>query len=415
MPSSEHPSALAEGKRCPEMGKDQRHCPVTGKTGGCPFAEILKATAPAVAPKVPEIVNDFYPRMFKNDPETKKFFNPANQFANPALQRIALGNAVVAYASNIEQPENLAEAIKIIAHKHCGLSVQDKHYPIVHRNLMAAIAHVLGDDVVTPEVGEGWSEAVLSLANVLIDAEKGLYQQAAERRGGWSGVKDFKVSYMEQVTSDCVEFTFTPVDGKGPIDFTPGQFLTLHLRLDGATPRHYSITSAPGQEYLKCCVKKIPGGFVSGAMHNLNVGDIVGLAPPFGAFQMTTGPAVLISAGIGATPMQCFLKSAPESVRFILHVDKNEKAHPFKANMEAAGVPTLFHYTEEPYVLKPYLAKGRPSPDALVQDVLKPYLSDCDFYLCGPASFLNDMKSALESAGAKRVHVDVFGPSLSLM
>merc|ERR1712211_168341 len=102
---------------------------------------------------------------------------------------------------------------------------------------------------------------------------------------------------MKQITADCVEFTFSAVDGEGPIDFTPGQFLTLHLQQKGATPRHYSITSAPGQNHLCCCVKKVPGGFVSNAMHKLKIGDIVGLAPPFGAFKMTMGPAVLISAG----------------------------------------------------------------------------------------------------------------------
>merc|ERR1712217_70751 len=81
--------------------------------------------------------------------------------------------------------------------------------------------------------------------------------------------------------------------------------------------------------------------------HQMSIGDVVGLAPPFGAFKMTPAPAVLISAGIGATPMQCFLRSAPESVRFILHVDKDEEAHPFRADMEAAGVPTHFHYTQK--------------------------------------------------------------------
>lgn len=395
MQTDEHPS-VCEGVK---------QCPVTGKTGGCPFAEILKATAPAVAPKVPDIVHDFYPRMFKNNPETKAFFNPANQFADPALQRIALGNAVVAYASNIDHPENLAGAIEIIANKHCGLSVQAEHYPIVHKNLMASISNVLGD-VVTPEIGNGWSEAILSLADVLINAEKDLYQKAAGRRGGWVGVKDFRVSAMNQITPECVEFTFRPVEGEGPIDFSPGQFLTLHLKQEGATPRHYSITNAPGNDYLKCCVKKVPGGFVSNAMHQMSIGDVVGLAPPFGAFKMTAAPAVLISAGIGATPMQCFLRSAPESVRFILHVDKDEEAHPFRADMEAAGVPTHFHYTQK---------EGcRPSPESLVQDVLQPYLSECDFFLCGPASFLKGMQSALQGAGAKSVNVDVFGPSLSL-
>jgi len=380
-------------------------CPVTGMQGACPFADIVKATAPAVAPKVPEIVNDFYPRMFKNNPETKAFFNPANQFADPPLQRMALAGAVVAYASNIDRLENLTGAVQIIANKHCGLSVQAEHYGIVHKNLMQSIGHVLGD-VVTPEIGNGWSEAVLALADTLINAEKAAYQTAAGRRGGWTGVKDFKVSSVRQVAGECAEFTFKPVNGAGPIDFTPGQFLTLHLKHEGATPRHYTVTNAPGQDYLQCCVKRIPGGFVSNAMHKLAVGDVVGLAPPFGAFKMTDGPAVLISAGIGATPMKCFLQSAAKSVRFVLHVDKTQATHPFKQEMEASGVPTHFHYTQE--------QGGRPSPVALVQGVLKPYLSECDFFLCGPTSFLTAMRDALQGAGAKSIHLDVFGPTLAL-
>jgi nitric oxide dioxygenase len=371
---------------------------------GCPFAGIIKATAPAVAPKVPDIVNDFYPRMFENNPETKAFFNPANQFADPPLQRMALANAVVAYASNIDQLENLTEAVKIITHKHCGLGVKPEHYGIVHKNLMASIAHILGD-IVTPEIGDGWSEAVLALAKIMHETEAANYKTAEERSGGWLGVKDFTVSGIRKVTEDCAEFTFTPVDGKAPIDFTPGQFLTLHMKKEGATPRHYTVTNAPGKDYLQCCTKKIPGGFVSNALHSLKEGEIVGLAPPFGVFTMKEGPAVLISAGIGATPMKSFIDSTPaDKLKLVVHVDKNEAAHPFREEMMACGAPTHFVYTQ---------ASGRPDPKTLVEEVLKPHLSDCDFYMCGPSAFLTAMKAALTEAGAKSVNVDVFGPALS--
>jgi len=87
---------------------------------GCPFAAIVKATAPAVAPKTREIVDDFYPRMFKQNPETQAFFNKANQFKEPPGQRMALANAIVAYASNIEDLGHLTGAVELIAHKHCG-------------------------------------------------------------------------------------------------------------------------------------------------------------------------------------------------------------------------------------------------------------------------------------------------------
>jgi nitric oxide dioxygenase len=370
---------------------------------GCPFAAIVKATAPAVAPKVTEIVDDFYPRMFRNNPEAKGFFNPANMYDEPPLQRQALANAVIAYASNIDQLGNLAEAVEVISNKHCGLGVKPEHYGIVHKNLMESIGHVLGD-IVTPEIGTGWSDAVLALAKILTEAEANLYKAAESRRGGWSGVKDFKVSNIRRLTADCAEFTFHPVDGSGPIDFTPGQFLTVHLKQEGATPRHYTVTNAPGKDFLQCCPKKVPMGLVSNTLHSMKEGDIVGLSAPFGVFKMKEGDAVLISAGIGATPMKSFIESAPGQVKFILHIDKNENTHPFKEEMLDSGATTHFIYTEK---------SGRPIAENIVKEQLSPYLKQCNFYLCGPGPFLQDWKAALEEAGAKSVNMDIFGPTLA--
>jgi|EP00927_Polykrikos_kofoidii_P050705 nitric oxide dioxygenase len=368
----------------------------------CPFAEIVKATAPVVAPECRAIVEDFYPRMFSKCPVTKSFFNPANQFADPPQQRIALANAIVAYASNIEDLTPLLPAVELIAHKHCGLSVQPQHYDIVHENLMESISHVLGSKVVTEEIGGAWSEAVLSLAKILYSREEELYKMAESRQGGWRGVKDFKLANKRSVSNSCVEFTFDPVDGAGPIDFHTGQFLTLHLKLEGATPRHYTVTNKPGEPFLQCCVKKAEKGFVSNALHAMEVGELVGLCAPFGIFGLKENPAVLVSAGIGITPMRGFVATAPEKVRLALHVDKNEAAHPFKD--EFANVSTHVHYTED---------DGRPNPQILVEDVLQPHLSDCDFYLCGPPGFVGAMRSALKQAGAKAVYMDVFGPALA--
>jgi nitric oxide dioxygenase len=374
-------------------------------SGGCPFAAIIKETTPAVGPKVPEIINDFYPRLFKNNPEAKAFFNPANQFADPPRQRLALANAVVAYASNIDDLGPLlvkGGAVDLICHKHCGLGVQSPHYQLVHDNLMASIAHILGSDVVTPEIGKAWSDAVLFLAKALIGKEKELYKIAEARTGGWKGVRDFKVAKKRLAATNAMEFTFEPIDNEGPIDFTPGQFLTLHMKKEGATPRHYTVTSAPGESFLQCCIKKVDKGFVSNNMHDIEEGTIVGLAPPFGAFEMHEKPAVLISAGIGATPMKSFMTSSPDKVKFALHVDKDEDAVPFKDIF--GKFANKFHYTS---------TAGRPKGSDLVESALKPYISECDFYLCGPPEFLADVKGALEAAGAKGVFVDVFGPALA--
>jgi nitric oxide dioxygenase len=337
--------------------------------------------------------------MFEQNPETKAFFNEANQFQDPPKQRMALTNAVIAYASNIDDLTPVLPAVEIIANKHCGLTVQPDHYGIVYKNLMESIGHVLGD-VVTEEIGKGWSDAVLSLANIMTTREEELYKMAEARQGGWRGVKDFKVVEKRQVSNACMEFTFEAVDGKGPIEFTTGQFLTLHLK--GSTPRHYTVTNKPGESFLQCCIKKLDKGQVSNAMHNLDIGTVVGLSPPFGVFTLKERPAVLISAGIGATPMKSFVETSPEKIKLALHVDRDVASQPFVDELSA--VPTHFHYTAE---------SGRPAPKDLIDGVLKPYLAECDFFLCGPGPFLSDMKKALADAGAQGVYCDVFGPELA--
>lgn len=383
---------------------DANNAPVSG----CPFAAIIKATAPAVAPQTRAIVDDFYPRLFRQNPETKAFFNQANQFSEQPTQRMALANAVVAYASNIDSLENLTGAVKLIANKHCGLGVEPEHYGIVHKNLMESIGHVLGD-VVTPEIGQGWSDAVLALAKIMYETETELYKAAEQRSGGWRGKREFKITSVKSVTADCKEFTFEPADGSAmPIDFTPGQFLTLHLGKHSteATPRHYTVTNAPGKPFLQCCIKRVEKGLISNLMHGLEEGAIVELSPPFGVFNLKPErKCVLISAGIGATPMKCFLDSAKDNVELLVHVDKNAEAHPFLDQVKASGVNTEFLYTAE---------RPRPSAEEVAELVKQKGLTDCDCYLCGPPAFLTGVKASLAEVGVQNVFLDVFGPELSL-
>merc|ERR1740129_2047454 len=125
------------------------------------------------------------------------------------------------------------------------------------------------------------------------------------------------------------------------------------------TPRHYTVTSAPGQPLLKCCVKRLEGGKVSNAVHALKEGDVVGLSPPFGTFGMNGRPAVLISAGIGATPMKAFLEADKSKVKMAVHVDKSEATHPFRQEFLDSGVSSHFHYTDK---------SGRPAAEDLVEE-----------------------------------------------
>ena len=101
---------------------------------------------------------------------------------------------------------------------------------------------------------------------------------------------------------------------------------------DGLTaPRHYTVTSKPGADFLQCTIKKIKGGKVSTYVHDkLKVGDIVQLTAPFDVFTVKpeeVESAVLISAGIGVTPMINFSESFGDKVKLTVHVDSTPEAY----------------------------------------------------------------------------------------
>merc|ERR1719229_517202 len=119
-------------------------------------------------------------------------------------------------------------------------------------------------------------------------------------------MQPFVVTAIEDVALDIKSFSFkSSINADEAFDFTPGQFLTLKVDPEGdglTAPRHYTVTSEPGADFLQCTVKKIPGGKVSTYLHDkVSVGDKVQLTAPFGIFPLesTEEPSVLMSAGIG--------------------------------------------------------------------------------------------------------------------
>jgi len=378
--------------------------PCVSKIG---WDELLKTMDSETSPNLERIISDFFPRLFSCCPYFRPFFNPSHQFAKEPAQHKAMVNFIVVYFASPDKEAKIVDYVEMISHKHCGLNVQPRDYIPFTKVLVASMWHIL-QETATLEMLYNFNDALELIAEELIETEKQTYEIAAARSGGWEGVQEFTVSSIRHVTSDAKEFTFKKLNDSTPIDFTPGQFLTVHLEVNGkiVTPRHYSVTNVPGKPYLQCCVKRIPDGFVSSTMHKLKVGEIVGLAPPFGTFKMKEGPAVLISAGIGFTSVKSLLESYPAQVKLLLHVDKSEESHPFRDDILACGVKTHFVYTN---------ASGRPDAKTLIEEVLQPYLTECDFYLCAPCGLQSIMKHELEASGAKSVNINVFGPALEAL
>jgi nitric oxide dioxygenase len=329
-------------------------------------------------------------------------------------QPLALATACIAYATNINDLSPLlvpGGPVAAICNRHVALGIHPMQYPLVHDVLMSAIGEVL-DGVVTPEIAAAWSEAVLFLAKAMIDTEESLYQMLEQREGGWSGFAEFEVSEINDLTENVRQVSFkppagSPLAGKN-FDFTAGQYLSLQIDIDGnglTAPRHYTTTSPIGADYLQCTIKKIKGGKVSTFVHeHLKVGDKVTLSAPLGVFTAPEEPtpAVLMSAGIGVTPMVNLKRSLGESVKFVVHVDKSPESHPYKDHFD--GSDSLFMYTSE---------SGRPTAEALVAKTLEKAGKDNEFYICGPEQWMDNVQKTLLAKGAKKVVCEVFGSQLA--
>lgn len=134
----------------------------------------------------------FYKRMFANDPLVKTFFNPAHQLTG--AQPRALADSVLAFSKNLDDLSKIGPAVELIAQKHVALDIKREHYPIVGRNLLAAMVEVLGKETANEEVIKGWTEAYGFLADVLATREEQIYNELQNQPGGWIGKRQFVVT-----------------------------------------------------------------------------------------------------------------------------------------------------------------------------------------------------------------------------
>lgn len=380
--------------------------------------DIIDATLPAVAENIDRITEVFYPLMFQRYPAVRAYFNQAHQAQG--TQRRALANAVVAYASNLDRLEALGDAVALIVHKHASLDIQPEHYPIVGECLLAAVREVLGE-AASDAVLAAWGEAYQQLADLLITAEENVYQTNAEKRGGWRGTRTFLLDRRTTESEVITSFHFVPADG-GPLpDFLPGQYITLILEIDGQTVRrNYSLSSQPGTDHLRISVKREPGGVVSSHLHDhLQPGQSVELTAPCGNFtlrQDSLRPIVMLSGGVGLTPLMSMLPVALEQGREVhfLHGSLNSRTHAFRDTLlrYQARYPELaVHYCySAPLPQDRGIANGFFDKARLAR--LLPTGDDFEVYLLGPRPFMQLAWSSLLDLGVtrERIHYEFFGP-----
>lgn len=387
-------------------------------------AETVRATLPAIAANIDRITTAFYARLFAAHPQLRRdLFNRGNQAQGS--QPRALAASIATYATSLVDPTapDPAELLARIGHKHASLGVTADRYQVVHDHLFAAIVEVLGADVVTAPVAEAWDAVYRSMADALIDLETHLYLTAGVEPG--DVFRRVRVTARADDPAGAAVFTVVSADPAAPLpDFLPGQYISVGVRLpDGARQlRQYSLVGAGGGGRLEFAVKRVdpvagcPAGEVSTHLHtHLRPGDELEITLPSGDLTVDVTahtPLVLISAGIGITPMIGVLERLaahqPERPIQVLHADRAPGTHPLRDRMRTL-TERLRHATLDLWYAEPVAGAhhGTLDPSAIA------LADDADIYLCGPAGFLDDVRARLTTAGIdpRRVHCEQFTPT----
>jgi nitric oxide dioxygenase len=391
---------------------------------------ISEASRPYIDASVPvlrqhglTITKLFYENMFAAHPELTRIFNMGNQ-ANGAQQQ-SLASAVFAYAANIGNPGALGPVVQRIVHKHVSVGIRAEHYPIVGHHLLGAIAATLGE-AATPALLDAWKEAYNSLATLLIQAEAEMYSTAGIEPGE---TRPMRVTEVVRESTNVLSIRMVAADEQPLADFKPGQYLSVAVDLaDGRRQlRQYSLSDQPGIGSYRISVKRedaeggTPAGEISNWLHaNVAVGNLLHVTHPFGEFTPETesdGPLVLLSAGVGVTPMVSALKRVaavnPQRRVIFAHAARNADHHALRAEVDALAdtMPNLS-------VVTFYEDKG--ADQAAIagrMDVARlpawP-VEQGEVYLCGPHKFMQAQWLGLLYRGvpAARLHREVFGPEL---
>jgi len=380
---------------------------------------IVKDTLPLVGDAIADIATVFYRRLFAAHPVLKRdLFNRGNQ-ANGA-QQAALAGAVAMYATALVDGDVAASAIMDrVAHKHASLGVAPEQYPVVYEHLFAAIAEVLGEDVVTASVAEAWSAVYWAMADDLIRREQLLYAAAGTTPSTtWMSAKVIDRVHQSPST---VAFTLAAGDGDDLPDFLPGQYISVAVQLpDGARQiRQYSLSHITGADRWRISVRR--DGVVSTHLHEyVFEGDTVHVSHPFGDITLSsdpTTPLLLISAGIGITPILGMLyhlqaESSGRQVT-VVHADRTRAVHAHRAELAelvdqipGAVLHTWYDELPDDYPVAAPDRRGRIDLRAI------DFPAEVNVYICGPAPFMAEATKQLGECDIprERIWFEAFTP-----
>ncbi|MEU9383945.1 MOSC and FAD-binding oxidoreductase domain-containing protein [Streptomyces sp. NPDC048279] len=272
-----------------------------------------------------------------------------------------------------------------------------------------------------PALSPGWQQSFRELAAA----------GQPEEQPGWPGFRSLRVAGIVRESADISSVRLDTPDGTPLPQARPGQFLSVRLTAGEAAHevRSYSLSSAHPASATggyRISVKHEPHGRVSGYIHTgLRAGDLVDVAAPRGTFVLAegTGPVVLASAGIGATPVLAMLHrlAATRDPRPLwwLHTAHDRAHHAFAAETRTLldRLPDahehIYYTAESPRPGEHHVSRGRPTAASLAALGVP---SDADAYLCGPTAFMDDLGNMLRDHGLRpeRIHTERFSALAAL-
>lgn len=272
----------------------------------------------------------------------------------------------------------------------------------------------------------------------MIKQEDSLYKSA----GPWTSWRDFRISKKIPESSQITSFYLSPVDGKPLPSYLPGQYISVSTSVPSLhhdQNRQYSLSAAPSPGHYRISVKRESSvregdithpAYISNILHaDKKEGDILQVSHPFGEFyadpkEQTNGALVLISAGVGITPMISILDTFVQEKQerrisflhatrssdvqaFGSHIRDNTSTHPHITSVIFNKHPTADakQDTDYNFACRMDLEKVDKNKDLCLED------EEAVYYICGPGGFMRDMGDKLKSFGVdeQRIKLEIFG------
>lgn len=288
-------------------------------------------------------------------------------------------------------------------------------------------AHQVG--IYSALVGTGCG-AVLGLA--IGGSKKGRSSSIPENQP-WTNWRRFVVARKVRESEEITSFYLKPEDGDDIPSFQPGQFLTIHLEIPGQNKpviRTYSLSDDPGNaDHYRLSIKRelapkdlsVPPGIASNFMHDqVQEGSVLLAKPPSGRFVLDVTrslPVVLISNGVGITPMISMAKACsrlnPNRPIWFLHGARDGRFHAFRDEISQLA--------QQSSNLHVHYAYSRPRSDDegnyhsvgyIDAELVTSFVgSEAEYFLCGSPEFMRSLMDGLSAAGIPEncVYFESFG------